>query len=251
MTVRAFWFNWLNNYGDKLTPWIVEKVTGKQPEFVQAAAAHTKLVAVGSILNSVRRGCVVWGTGMMSKADIADSRAEYCAVRGPLTAQHVWSQGGRAPEIYGDPGILLPRWLAKSTPAYRLGIIPHYLHYAEAKERWKESDVLVVDLREEVEPVTQQITSCERVLSSSLHGLITAYAYGIPHARLEFSKPIGGDGSKFADFYLGMRAPMPPIIDCASRTPSVRELESSTVEMPACDPSSLWEACPIQRLDQA
>jgi len=248
MAIRAYWFRWLENYGDKLTPWIVHKLTGELPEFAPASDRCLKLVSVGSILNHVRQHCVVWGTGMMSRADIADSRADYRAVRGPLTARQISSQGGRAPEVFGDPGLLLPRWIVRSPVMYRVGIVPHYVHYEEALRRWSGGDALVVDVRGEVEEVVKQITSCECIVSSSLHGLVTACAYGLPHARLKFSKPIGGDGSKFRDFYQGIGARLPPVIDCVCRTPIPEQLAEKVAEAPVCNVDDLWEACPIEQL---
>ena len=43
--------------------------------------------------------------------------------------------------------------------------------------------------------VIKQITSCEMIVSSSLHGWIVAYAYGIPCVPLPLD-----DGNKFMDF---------------------------------------------------
>jgi hypothetical protein len=48
-----------------------------------------------------------------------------------------------------------------------------------------------------------EITQCRTVAASSLHGIITAHAYGIPVALLEFG-PLKGDGTKFLDHYLAI-----------------------------------------------
>lgn len=249
MAVRAYWLRGLANYGDKLTPWLVEKITGEPPEFVHIADRGRKLVAVGSTLNSVRRGCVVWGTGMLSRADISDPRADYRAVRGPLTARQIASQGGRPPNVFGDPGLLLPRWIPAGTKRYRLGIVPHYVHHCEALSRYGEdADATIIDVSGEIAEVTKQIAACEYIASSSLHGLVLACAYGIPHVHLHFSRALGGDGSKFRDFYLGIGAEHPPTVKCTTKAPPAAELSTRTQDASPIDTSGLWEACPLPEL---
>lgn len=251
MAVRAYWLRGLANYGDKLTPWLVERISGEPPQFVQIADSGRKLVGAGSVLNSVRRGCVVWGTGMLSKSDVADPRADYRAVRGPLTARQIASQGGKPPAVFGDPGLLLPRWLAPSTKRHRVGIVPHYVHHCEALSRYEsDANATVIDVTGSVQEVTDQITACECIASSSLHGLVAACAYGIPHARLKFGRPLGGDDSKFADFYMGIGAEHPPVLKCSSEAPSAVELEKRMQDAPSVDASALWDACPVAELSQ-
>ena len=59
----------------------------------------------------------------------------------------------------------------------------------------------VINLKDDVETVAKQISSCEKIISSSLHGLIAAQAYDIPFAWVKFSDNIKGDGIKFYDFF--------------------------------------------------
>lgn len=251
MTVPAYWLSSLNNYGDKLTPWLVKQITGREPRLMQPSARERKLVAVGSIMHQVRNHCVVWGTGILSRSNNADDRADYRAVRGPLSAQLVASRGGRPPAVFGDPGLLIPRWIPEPSKRFRLGIVPHYAHYHQAVRAYgREEGVSIVDVRGEVEPVTAQIAECEAVASSSLHGLVVACAYGIPHLHLDFGGRIGGDGVKFRDFYEGIGARVPTPVVCRERAPSCAELVSRMREAPPVDTSALWEACPIHELDE-
>jgi pyruvyltransferase len=250
VSVLAFWAKQLNNYGDKMTPWLVEKITGSPAQYVEAADRRRKLVGVGSILRLARHPSVVWGTGIKSKSEAIDSRVQCVAVRGPLSAQAIWSSGGKPPQVFGDPGLLLPRWIPRREQRYKLGVVPHYVHFETARIHFERSeDVAVVDLRGSVENVTRQITACAAIASSSLHGLVTACAYGIPHVRLTFPQPIGGDGSKFADFYQGIGAGLPQTLDCAKAVPSVEAILGSVTEAPAVDTSELWRVCPVKEME--
>ncbi|MFD1079906.1 polysaccharide pyruvyl transferase family protein, partial [Longispora fulva] len=52
----------------------------------------------------------------------------------------------------------------------------------------------------DVEATTKEILECEKVLSTSLHGLIVAHAYGIPAVWVKMSDKIFGNDIKYADY---------------------------------------------------
>ena len=51
--------------------------------------------------------------------------------------------------------------------------------------------------------VIDQITACDYIASSSLHGIILADAYGIPNVWIQLSNRIRGNGFKYRDYYEG------------------------------------------------
>src|SRR5688572_26211243 len=123
------------NFGDILNPYIVEKLSGRPPRFVPRGKG---LLAIGSVIKFATEGTQVWGSGTPRMSDRLNPKAEYRAVRGPLTRQLVLQSGGTCPEIYGDPAWFLPALYRPKTTSRRarLGLIRHHtndedLHAAE------------------------------------------------------------------------------------------------------------------------
>jgi pyruvyltransferase len=112
-----------------------------------------------------------------------------------------------SPEVYGDPALLLPLICSESKKKYDIGIIPHYKEYALIKNKYPDHFVINLNNKNPKE-VIKQITHCRSIISSSLHGIICAHAYGIPAAWVKFSDIIIGDDTKYKDYFLslGLRA---------------------------------------------
>ena len=125
----------------------------------------------------------------------------------------------RVPEVYGDPALFLPLvYQTSNAQEYRLGIIPHVVdlqHPVIEEIREKHADdILIIDLAhyEKWTDVIDQICSCERILSSSLHGLIVSDAYQVPNCWIELSGKISGGYFKFYDYASGNRIFQQPIV---------------------------------------
>lgn len=195
--IKAWWATTPKpgNLGDILTPYIVSKLTGRKVQFTQQKSA--KLIAVGSIARLAPAGCKVWGSGAMRIGDKYNPRAIFHAVRGPITRQELKKQNISCPEVYGDPALLLPLFYQPShEKKHALGIIPHYVDKNFVKNEGHIIDVLTSD----IEGFINQVASCEKIISSSLHGVIVAHAYGVPVAWVQYSDKLTGDGTKFADY---------------------------------------------------
>lgn len=89
---------------------------------------------------------------------------------------------------------------------FRLGIIPHVvdLHHPvieEIREKYAD-EILIIDLAhyDKWTDVIDQICSCEKILSSSLHGLIVSDAYQMPNCWIELSGKISGGYLKYLDY---------------------------------------------------
>jgi hypothetical protein len=97
-------------------------------------------------------------------------------------------------------------------------------------------DAILIDTLQPVESYVNQLTSCEAILSSSLHGLIIAGAYGIPAARISFGEDIGGDGTKFVDYFESVQMPSQPVVRVTREMFSdLRALEEIETACPKAD----------------
>ena len=195
--MRFYWWQGVvpGNYGDMITPALLDYF---QIPYERSESDY-QAICTGSIIKEARSGTVVLGSGIMGLKDYICPDADYRFVRGPLTRNKILESGGACPEVYGDPGMLLPLMVDESKKIYDIGIVPHHTQYEAVKQRWPKHRV--IDLRtDDVISKTKEITECRAIISSSLHGMICAHAFGIPVARVEFSSvSIKGHGIKFLD----------------------------------------------------
>lgn len=195
-TVKAYWFTGMNNVGDTLTEPLLNHF-GYDVELVDRNTKG-KLLAVGSIMRCARDGDVVWGAGCMRDWHVVKRNCRFLAVRGPHTRALISSS--EVPEVYGDPGLLLPLLYDPDVPVrYETGIIPHYLDRPIAPRAGHH----FIDVESDWKTFVQEIKSCRKVISSSLHGIIIAEAYGVPVEWAKYSDLIIGGDFKFQDYFSG------------------------------------------------
>jgi hypothetical protein len=178
------------NFGDILSSFILQEM-GYNIEYVDCNISP-KLICIGSTARFIKRGDIVWGTGIMNKSDKIEKDAKYLAVRGPLTGNKVKC------DVYGDPGLLCSHfWPFEKKGISSIGFIPHYVDYN--KYDVGEYDQINVRNNNPIE-VIKEIIKYDAIISSSLHGIIVAHSYGIPAGWWKPSNKICGDGSKFEDY---------------------------------------------------
>ena len=207
-----------NNFGDILNPIVVEYLTGKKTKRV--ATAYTKkihLLGIGSILNRANKNSIVWGSGFIKdESFIMAPPKKILAVRGPKTRKRLLELNIECPEIFGDPALLMSTiYNQKIEKKYKLGIIPHYVDFNDKRLKHLNDDsVLVIDIcNPDPFRVIDQLLQCEKIASSSLHGLIVSDAYHIPNVWVRFSDKVVGGDFKFLDYFQS--------IDRATRTPYI------------------------------
>lgn len=220
--IRLFWWNEIKmqgkskeNYGDLLGKYLVEKISQKEAVWSKPSkfSIHDFFspiyVTIGSILTHVNKKCIVWGSGIISK-EFEIKKATFLAVRGPQTRKYLLNQGFEVPEIYGDPALLLPRYYnPKIEKEYKVGVIPHYRDFKKVSVFYKNQEsILLIDLMtNDVEKTTNELLKCDKIISSSLHGIIVAHAYGIPAVWQKFSEDVFGDDIKYQDYFESVLIP--------------------------------------------
>lgn len=239
------------NFGDILNPYLVEKLTGLPPRHGPKGEG---VLAIGSTIRFAHDGAQVWGAGTPRMTDRLNPRARYLAVRGPLTARLVEQCGGTAPRVLGDPAVLLPRLYqpVRTAPTHRLGVVLHHAHLGRLHF---DDDVKVIGVLRAgyagIEAFIDELLQCERILSSSLHGLIVSHAYGIPAQWFDVAaaeQAVPGDGTKFHDYLLsvGLPAGEPLRLDAGSRV-GVAAAAAPALPTRALDLDALLDVMPWPR----
>lgn len=191
------------NLGDILTPIILDHFGIKYEYHKSPRSAG--LLCVGSIAKFAGPKTVVLGSGTMRESDTLSYLADWQFVRGPQTRRKVIECGGDCPEIYGDPALLMPIiHYPTVSKGSEVGIVPHYVDYEYVVNKYGKDHKVINVLNDNPFEVIDQIVSCSKIVSSSLHGIILAHAYGIPAAWVQFSDKLSGDGIKFVDYFESM-----------------------------------------------
>ena len=247
MAIAAHWMI-SDNFGDRLTPWLIENIRGERPTWVSQTFDAEYYVASGSILNLANEHAKVWGAGLASFNDNVNDRAQIYAVRGPLTRAKALASRAKCPAVYGDPAILLPMFLPKKIEKiHDIGLIPHYVDQFRVFSRYP--GVMKLNVFDPIEIFIDQVKSCRRIVSSALHGIIVAHAFGIPAAWVRWGDSIGGDSMKYFDHFAAVGLDVPYPVD---RRDNSDDVQLDAFQCP--DPShmenlrkQLWNACPFRR----
>ncbi len=230
------------NFGDELTPGIVHEISGETCTW--AHPKRSELIGAGSILEMVQttgapKGLKVWGSGFMTaptRRNFDDPDFDFYAVRGKLTLKRI---SPTREVVLGDPGLLAGRIYprAEAIPG-RIGLVYHYIDQKDpvVQALAREGRVTLIDPSREPADVAADITSCEFVFSSSLHGLIVADSFGVPNGWIALSGRIGGGRYKFEDYYSAFDAEA--VLHDAEivwDTAAIRRLESRYRPVPDLD----------------
>jgi pyruvyltransferase len=111
--------------------------------------------------------------------------------------------------VYGDPGVLVAELVPlRHTPDVPIGVVPHYSDRGSPwLDRCRALGIGVLDVLSPLEEFLLELQRCEVILSSSLHGIIFAHAYGRRAAWIELSDAVLGGGFKFFDYYASIGIP--------------------------------------------
>lgn len=202
------------NIGDALSAVMVALLSGRDIERIPAKSNSLRMACVGTIGHGFSGGAVwFWGTGAspwknpsaprheLQPFSVADEKGfVVTATRGPLSEHLLTGKPEGTIGVYGDPVWLLPRFYAPA-PAkkWKLGVIVHLseltdrdteTHVKPDLRRYHVPEALTdhIHLINTVTPISMtsikdkidEILACERIVSTSLHGMVFAESYGIP-----------------------------------------------------------------------
>ena len=206
------------NFGDMITPYIYYKKTGKKAITKNIPRNKDFLIGSGSIIGTSNRNSIIWGTGIMFGTEKFPKPKKILSVRGPLTRKRCLDNGIDCPEIYGDIGLLLPKFYnPKIKKKYKIGYVPHYIDYQLCIKINKDkinNNITIIDITNNIENVIEKILECEFIISTSLHGIIASHAYNIKCAWGKISNKILGGKVKYLDYYksIGINDDINPIM---------------------------------------
>jgi polysaccharide pyruvyl transferase WcaK-like protein len=237
------------NVGDALSPVMVALLSGRQVRRVPMKSTSPRMAAVGTIGQSFGGGEVwFWGTGCSNwRNPLArpnerlpfevppDSRFVVAATRGPISERLLTGASGHKPGVYGDPVWLLPQFYRPAVKKkWKIGVILHLSELdgrssvARPRPEMRRFDI-PAELADEVHLIStctpisiqgigdkiDEILGCERIVSTSLHGMVIAESYGIPCLYFDPNgkaagperKPLDPDSRldlRIADLYAGL-----------------------------------------------
>lgn len=199
MTTKIYYWGEVPNWGDRLSLDLVRHFARPYPCWTDIELADG--IVIGSILEQVPPGWagVVAGAGRMREGSPLNlSDAHILGLRGPLSAV-----GVRGDYVLGDPGLLADELVTVVTRDRALGLLPHWSDTELAhRGEFKQYNPLIISPFGNPLDVVAAIGRCQKLVTSSLHGVIVADAFGIP-VRFEKSPrllPIEGGMFKLRDY---------------------------------------------------
>jgi pyruvyltransferase len=230
--VPVHWWTHAKNFGDLLSPWLVRKITHRDVAYVDCHQIN--YTTIGSILGHATDNSILWGTGAFgtekprrknqTEFKRFSPNANYTAVRGPLTRNILETKGIKCPRVYGDPALLTPRYFTphsvRDEEKYTLGIILRWSEKSKQKEEFDPRVKVIYLDTDQIEETIQDICSCHNILTTSLHGLIMADAYGIPNAWLYSDTPTGLE-FKYWDYLTSVSKVRKPYLHNLSQLPQM------------------------------
>jgi hypothetical protein len=260
------------NLGDDLGPYIIKELSGSRIKYIYYYTGRVRatksiiykllkfdfkrlrildyiyslfmanyIISIGSILYYTSNRTIVWGSGMMSKDGNICSKSKYYAVRGLETLKRLRQIGVKGDIAIGDPALLISLiYKPKTKKKYKLGIIPHYIHFDEVCGMIKNKEILVINLNSpNVEALLEEICSCENIISTSLHGIIVPHSFKINSIWCNLvDKKLAGDNVKFADYFssVGIHNYSPYDIENINDIESIIDIiNNSNVSVPQID----------------
>lgn len=258
----------MSNFGDELNVAVISYASQRLVRWSPPEKAQ--VIGIGSIIeffaDRVEGGerPFVWGAGVR-QGEMSTRRLErvlsayrtISAVRGPSTLKALHLSDSDV--ALGDPGVLAPLVVPADGEKSGTAFLPHFRTWrskagrAEIK-RIEKTGIAIVMPTEGYESVLRKIAGSELLVTSSLHGVIVAHAYGTPVVWVDIpGVPQASEPRfKFDDYFGSMGIPgarhsTTEIVEARPRR-LLREAESSSssvAERAAARARELLEVFPL------
>ena len=207
--LRYWYWDGVLNAGDAYNKYLMQKLYACPLEMSKNSIDNLDIGMCGSILTNEHlskcRRVVGCGIQKRNKTSHLPPGSSYIALRGNITNEFVRSFGKPSREILlCDPGLLLSRLYSprqKPNKIHKVGIIAHYVDEGKVRQIYGDKYHIISMKTSDIEGLVDDILSCEVILSSSLHGIIFAHAYGVPAYHVQFTDFFKNGNFKFADYY--------------------------------------------------
>ena len=235
------------NLGDYLAIPIYDYMTkrfGLNPNQSMKKTIH--LYTIGSLVLLGHQDAVIWGSGILisEPEGFQWKRNKYRkldirCVRGPETKRRLAENGYDVSKcLMGDPGVLMPLiYQPKEGEKKDYSVI---LHMAVDETVNNQIDILTDDWQKTID----EIYNSKLIISSSLHGIILAEAYGVPAILLD--KMEFPDLFKYNDYYYSTGRKEYPVCKSVEEAlqlpiPKVPDLSQLQKNLLDSFPTDLWK----------
>jgi len=237
------------NFGDYMSKIIVQNVVEENYEELNSAIKYSvdgvedRLLAIGSILHHANDHDVIWGSGVNGKAlgqKLSAVALDVRMVRGPLSREVLLHHDISCPQSYGEPGLLVSEFYGGADVDEKRYPFSLVLNLNDTL-LYEDEDYIIYP-NWSLDRVIERIRASELVVSTSLHGLVIAEAFGIPARHLlSFAEPT----FKYIDYYRGTGRSDVQFAHSLSEA-----LDLGGVALPQYDPQAMIDHFPSDVLNQ-
>lgn len=190
----------IENIGDYLSLVVCNYMLDKRSLTFDIDVGKTKhLYAIGSIIQGGMQNATIWGSGLKGDFNRQDKilnhfrKLDIRLVRGPETRRILCKNRYKCDENYGDPALLMPLIYSPNVSKKRDYLV--VLH----KDTELKLENSIMPLGTDYHDFIDRLNESKKVISSSLHGIILAEAYGIPAILLKDTE--SSNLFKYRDYY--------------------------------------------------
>ena len=253
--ISLYWYNNKINFGDILSPIIIEYLSGLKCKY---SVDKNKLISLGSILDKshpILPNDIIWGSGCRGIYYIHND-IDVRLVRGPLTRNTLLKYNIACPEKYCDPGVLTPFIFNINLNENITNEMLFLLHFNDRK--YYNLNILIKNFEnknipyifmdtDNIQYILSKIAASKYVISSALHGIIVSECMGKPTAylRLRNKEPV----FKYTDYYLGSNR-LNSDIKVTDWTKHIDFNNITYIKKPKIDFKNLIESFPYQLKDE-